>query len=170
MAPRRRSIKKGETRMDAALDAMEPFGFSRNLIQSTVHTLLKVYGGSTEGWVFIEDSGYALLIDTLLEKQANSSPRDNMIEANPGDGPDEVTPARCSESALMPCFKTQISDDTPLTNQAMDTASAASESDYELSSNGVYTVSAATSELGTELPSKGVETVSATSELECHSA
>ncbi|XP_020209720.1 uncharacterized protein LOC109794678 isoform X3 [Cajanus cajan] len=137
MAPRRRSIKKGETRMDAALDAMEPFGFSRNLIQSTVHTLLKVYGGSTEGWVFIEDSGYALLIDTLLEKQANSSPRDNMIEANPGDGPDE----------------------------AMDTASAASESDYELSSNGVYTVSAATSELGTELPSKGVETVSATSEL-----
>ncbi|KAL2325432.1 hypothetical protein Fmac_024490 [Flemingia macrophylla] len=164
MAPGRRTVKKGETRMDAALDAMEPFGFPRKLTRTTVNKLLKVYGGNNEGWVFIEDSGYALLIEMLLEKQANSSPQVSMIEPNPGDGPDEVTPARYSDSALLPCPNTQTSDDTPLINQAIDTVLAASENGNQLPSKGVDGVSA-TSKLGSELPSKGVETVSATSEL-----
>ncbi|KAK7356014.1 hypothetical protein VNO80_15280 [Phaseolus coccineus] len=141
MAPKR--TKKGEFRIDAALDAMQLYGFSRKLVRSTVKSLLDVYGRN-DGWVFIEDSSYTLLIDTLLEKQANPSPQDGLIEANPGDGPNEVTPAGCSNSALLACCKAQTSDDTPLTNQVMDTVSVAGET-------------------GSPLPIKNVDTVSTTS-------
>ncbi|KAK7277861.1 hypothetical protein RJT34_22880 [Clitoria ternatea] len=59
--------------MDAALDAMAPYGFPNKLVRTTVSQLLKVYGGKA-GWVFIEDSAYTLLIDTLLQQQSNPSP------------------------------------------------------------------------------------------------
>ncbi|RHN82489.1 putative WIYLD domain-containing protein [Medicago truncatula] len=68
MAPRRRPLKKGDSRMDAALDAMTPLGFDKKLIHQTVNKLLKIYDGN-EGWHFIEDGAYCLLIDQLLEAQ-----------------------------------------------------------------------------------------------------
>ncbi|KAI4357391.1 hypothetical protein L6164_001342 [Bauhinia variegata] len=65
MAPRRR---KGNTRMDAALDAMKPYGFDLKLARKTVSELLKVYGGD-QGWIFIEEGSYKLLVETILENQ-----------------------------------------------------------------------------------------------------
>ncbi|TKY52159.1 histone-lysine N-methyltransferase [Spatholobus suberectus] len=162
MAPRRRPTKRGQTRMDAAIDAMAPYGFPNKLVRSTVQNLLKVYGGN-DGWVFIEDTGYTLLIDTILEKQANPSPQHGLIEANPGDGPTEVTPAGCSNSALLPCSNTQTSDDTSSTDQAIDTVSAASGTGNQHPIKGVDTVSA-TSEIGREVPFKSVDFSSVTSE------
>ncbi|XP_027366982.1 uncharacterized protein LOC113873175 [Abrus precatorius] len=163
MAPRRRPKKRGETRMDAALDAMTPFGFPNKLVRRTVDQLLKVYGGK-EGWVFIEDSAYTLLIDTLLEKQSNSEAQDGLIEeAKPGDGPNEASPAGCSNSILLPCSNMQTSDDSPLTNQAVDTASAASGTGNQLPIKSVDTVSA-TSVNSSELPIKPVDISSVTGE------
>ncbi|KAH1229741.1 hypothetical protein GmHk_10G029405 [Glycine max] len=133
MAPKRRP-KKGESRMEAALDAMKPYGFPNRLVRTAVNSLLKVYGGNN-GWVFIEESAYSLLIETLLEEQAN--------------GPNEVTPAGCSNSAFLACSNTQTSDDTPLTNQAMDIVSSPSGTAIQLPINGVDTVSAKTA---SELP------------------
>ncbi|XP_014513079.1 uncharacterized protein LOC106771596 isoform X2 [Vigna radiata var. radiata] len=113
MAPKRRPTKKGESRMDAALDAMHIYGFSKQLVRATV------YGGN-EGWVFIEDSSYTLLIDTLLESQLNPSPPvAGLIEANSGDGPNEVTPAGCSNGALLACCKAQTSESQPAGNLAL---------------------------------------------------
>ncbi|KEH44282.1 ubiquitin-binding WIYLD domain protein [Medicago truncatula] len=68
MEPSRRPLKKGGSRMDAALDAMTALGFDKKVVHQTVNKLLKVYG-SNEGWVFIEDGDYRLLIDQLLEAQ-----------------------------------------------------------------------------------------------------
>ncbi|KAL0556031.1 hypothetical protein IC582_004536 [Cucumis melo] len=68
MAPRVRSKKRPNLRIDAALDAMKQFGFPPKLVRDTVKELLDVYGGD-DGWVFIEEGSYTLLIDTLLEKQ-----------------------------------------------------------------------------------------------------
>ncbi|KAL2994142.1 hypothetical protein AAZX31_10G150000 [Glycine max] len=113
MAPKRRP-KKGESRMEAALDAMKPYGFPNRLVRTAVNSLLKVYGGNN-GWVFIEESAYSLLIETLLEEQASSSPQDGLIEANP-DGP----------------------------NEAMDIVSSPSGTAIQLPINGVDTVSAKT--------------------------
>lgn len=89
--------------------------------------------------------------------------KDGLEEANPVDGPNEVTPAGCSNNALQPCFNTQTSDDTPLTNQAIDAVSAASATGNQLPINGVDTVST-TSEIGSEHPFKSADISSVTSE------
>ncbi|KAI5398409.1 uncharacterized protein LOC127093418 isoform X2 [Lathyrus oleraceus] len=126
MAPRRRPVKKGESRMDAALDAMAPFGFPNKLVRRTVDQLLEVYGGK-DGWVFIEDSAYTLLINTLLEHQQEQD-QDCLIENNPENSTNEASAAGCSNrNLLLPCSNPEASDDAPITNQAVDTISAASE-------------------------------------------
>ncbi|KAK6234314.1 hypothetical protein QUC31_006720 [Theobroma cacao] len=66
MAPRGRSRKRSNTRMAAATDAMKPFGFPNNLVVKTIKELLNVYG--EEGWPFIEDAAYKVLIEAILEK------------------------------------------------------------------------------------------------------
>ncbi|XP_061349476.1 uncharacterized protein LOC133294748 isoform X2 [Gastrolobium bilobum] len=151
MAPTRRPAKRKLTRMDAALDAMSPYGFPKKLVRRTVDQLLKVYGGN-EGWVFVEDSAYTLLVDTLLEKQSTPSPQDGLI----GDGPSDVSPAGCSNS-------TETSDHAPLTNQAISTLSGASETGNQLPIKAVETVSA-TTETGNELPIKPLDIASAATE------
>ncbi|KAA8539619.1 hypothetical protein F0562_026311 [Nyssa sinensis] len=68
MAPRGRYRKPRITRMDAAIDAMIPFGFSEEIVRRTVKDLLKEYGGD-EGWPFLEGDAYNLLIETILDEQ-----------------------------------------------------------------------------------------------------
>ncbi|CAI8603381.1 unnamed protein product [Vicia faba] len=126
MAPRRRTVKKGESRMDAALDAMAPFGFPSKLVRRTVDQLLQVYGGN-DGWVFIEDSAYTLLINTLLEHQQEQD-KDCLIEDNPENRPNEASTSGCSNrTLLLPCTNTEASNDAPIANQAVGTTSAVSE-------------------------------------------
>ncbi|MCL7024803.1 hypothetical protein MKW94_022017 [Papaver nudicaule] len=62
--------KKKQTRYDAAYDHLGPksLGFSRRTIRNKIDSLLKVYG-KDDGWVFIEEASYKLLIDCLLEDQ-----------------------------------------------------------------------------------------------------
>ncbi|RZB53012.1 UDP-glucose 4-epimerase GEPI42 [Glycine soja] len=60
----------GITHMDAALDAMRPLGFRTQLILRT--GLLQVYGGN-QGWCFIEEAYYKLLMEALLSKQQGSA-------------------------------------------------------------------------------------------------
>ncbi|XP_026427591.1 uncharacterized protein LOC113323487 [Papaver somniferum] len=61
--------KKKLTRYDAAYDHLGRggLGFTKKVIRKKIDSLLKVYGD--EGWVFIEDGAYKLLIDCLLEEQ-----------------------------------------------------------------------------------------------------
>ncbi|KAK7276385.1 hypothetical protein RIF29_17524 [Crotalaria pallida] len=74
MAPRRRQPRRsrnvGTTRMDAALDSMRLLGFDEKLVRETVNELLDVYDG-TQGWPFVEEGSYKLLIETLLSKASN---------------------------------------------------------------------------------------------------
>ncbi|KAI3920664.1 hypothetical protein MKW92_021025 [Papaver armeniacum] len=62
--------KKKLTRYDAAYDHLGPtgLGFTKRMIRSKIDSLLKVYG-KDEGWIFIEECSYKLLIDCLLEDQ-----------------------------------------------------------------------------------------------------
>ncbi|XP_015579474.1 uncharacterized protein LOC8270459 [Ricinus communis] len=73
MAPRRRSRKslKGQMRMDAALDAMRSYGFHEQLVSASIKELLDVYGG--DGWVFIEEACYKVLLENILEKVENEA-------------------------------------------------------------------------------------------------
>ncbi|KAL0401223.1 UNVERIFIED_CONTAM: hypothetical protein Slati_4152200 [Sesamum latifolium] len=63
--PRSRARKARLTRMDAAVDAMVPFGFPEEKVRKHVKELLKEYGGD-EGWPFIEEYSYKELIDAIL--------------------------------------------------------------------------------------------------------
>ncbi|XP_019192298.1 PREDICTED: uncharacterized protein LOC109186664 isoform X2 [Ipomoea nil] len=69
MAPRNKR-PKGLRRIDAALDAMRPLGFPDHLVRTSVKELLKVYG--EEGWAFIEDGAYRVLIEVMLSEQKES--------------------------------------------------------------------------------------------------
>ncbi|XP_026414323.1 probable inactive histone-lysine N-methyltransferase SUVR1 [Papaver somniferum] len=63
--------KKKLSRYDAAYDHLGRggLGFTKKVIRKKIDSLLKVYGD--QGWVFIEDGAYKLLIDCLLEEQEN---------------------------------------------------------------------------------------------------
>ncbi|KAI3952146.1 hypothetical protein MKW98_005841 [Papaver atlanticum] len=62
------SVEK-QMRYDAAYENLKPLGFiNKKDIQTKIDSLLKVYGGD-EGWAFIEEASYKLLIECLLECQ-----------------------------------------------------------------------------------------------------
>ncbi|KAK6933029.1 WIYLD domain [Dillenia turbinata] len=85
MAPRRRASKVGLRRMDAAIDAMKPYGFPKSLVEKTVKRLLEVYDGD-EGWPFIEEFSYKLLIEAILEPQEKEV--DDLVQNEAVDGDD----------------------------------------------------------------------------------
>ncbi|XP_026436107.1 AT-rich interactive domain-containing protein 4A-like isoform X3 [Papaver somniferum] len=62
------SVEK-QRRCDAAYENVKPLGFlNKKVIRTKIDSLLKVYGGD-EGWAFIEEASYKLLIECLLECQ-----------------------------------------------------------------------------------------------------
>ncbi|XP_028803737.1 uncharacterized protein LOC114758821 [Neltuma alba] len=73
--------KVGLMRIDAAMDSLCPMGFSRDLVRKTVNKLLKAYGGD-QGWVFIEEASYKVVIDAILEEQ-ESKEKTELENAHP---------------------------------------------------------------------------------------
>ncbi|KAF6153547.1 hypothetical protein GIB67_027414 [Kingdonia uniflora] len=70
--PQRRDKKKGGrqeqdktdgTRMDAAIEFLGLMGVDSKVVRKAVNDLLKVYEGN---WIFIEEYGYRVLIDTIF--------------------------------------------------------------------------------------------------------
>ncbi|PNY00236.1 hypothetical protein L195_g023512 [Trifolium pratense] len=74
--------------MDAALDAMRQFGFEEKLVRETVEELLDVYEGM-QGWPFIEEGSYKLLIETLLCAEDKDDARKDGV----GETSSAATPA-----------------------------------------------------------------------------
>ncbi|KAL5991511.1 hypothetical protein ACLOJK_012420 [Asimina triloba] len=90
-----RPRKVGLKRIDAAIDALLPLGFSKELICETVDNLLKVYEGDS-GWVFIEEASYKLVIETILEEQEKSLAKQDSCK----DGVDALDAAVLEVAAL----------------------------------------------------------------------
>ncbi|XP_057477071.1 uncharacterized protein LOC130764772 isoform X3 [Actinidia eriantha] len=71
-------------RMDAAVDHMGLYGFPEELVRRSVKKLLKEYGGD-DGWPFIEENGYMVLLDDMLKEQdervagENSNEEENLL-------------------------------------------------------------------------------------------
>ncbi|URE28033.1 Ubiquitin-binding WIYLD domain [Musa troglodytarum] len=63
-----KKAEEGLKRIDAALDALLPYGFSKETICSTINKLLKVYDDNA-AWYLIEEGSYSLVIETILEEQ-----------------------------------------------------------------------------------------------------
>ncbi|KAF3433498.1 hypothetical protein FNV43_RR24600 [Rhamnella rubrinervis] len=121
--------------MDAALDAMAPFGFSQELVSQTVKELLRVYGN--DGWVFFEEASYKLLIDTILDKQTKiSEEKDASLEdgardrddvAEPSNGVFRSTRSR-QEDASTICQTNGILESASVTNESSDSISLTNDS------------------------------------------
>ncbi|XP_052168498.1 uncharacterized protein LOC127785115 [Oryza glaberrima] len=65
--PRQRP-KKGERRIDAAIDHFTPMGYATADVRAVVKKLLQVYGGN-DGWPFLEEDSYRVVQEALFEKQ-----------------------------------------------------------------------------------------------------
>lgn len=78
MAPRR-TPKVGLRRIDAAFDALRPMGFTDDVVRKTIRKLLKTYGGD-DGWVFIEEHYYKLVIDTIVDEGQANTEQGNLEE------------------------------------------------------------------------------------------
>ncbi|KDP44802.1 hypothetical protein JCGZ_01302 [Jatropha curcas] len=115
MAPRKRQRKalKGQMRKDAAIDAMRSYGFPHKLINTTINELLDVYG--LEGWPFIEETSYKVLLDNILEKIEKEA----MEKRDCKDGNETKSlAAGTSNSGSVPTCPTEEN-----ANEAPDTAS-----------------------------------------------
>ncbi|KAF3454363.1 hypothetical protein FNV43_RR04810 [Rhamnella rubrinervis] len=125
MAPGGRRRKRGQTRMDAALDAMRPYGFSEVSVRQAVKELLNVYGG-VDGWVFVEDAAYMLLIETLLEKQNVCEIQQHNSSQDPASDADEINGSigeSSSRALLHACSNPEVVDSGPQTRKVLDSAS-----------------------------------------------
>lgn len=128
MAPGRGRRPRGETRMDAALDAMHQLGFDRKPVRKKVNELLKVYGGP-DGWVFIEEASYKLLIEELLGGDEGSEPGPPLLTGDSGNLDDMLGDAG-SSSAPGPLNTTDMV--SPLMDAGKTCADGSSHQDSAL--------------------------------------
>ncbi|KAL6639708.1 hypothetical protein ACP70R_022530 [Stipagrostis hirtigluma subsp. patula] len=59
--------RRGERRIDAAIDHLAGYGFPKPNIRKTINNLLQLYG--RDGWVFLEEGSYRVVLEKLLEDQ-----------------------------------------------------------------------------------------------------
>ncbi|XP_021828488.1 uncharacterized protein LOC110768923 isoform X3 [Prunus avium] len=116
--------RKRNSRMDAAIDAMtREMGFDERLVRATVKELLKVYGvrGSPDqGWPFIEEFSYKLLIEQLLEKQEDGAENRDAAPLDDAAPPDNAVPP----DDAAPLGDAAPSDDAAPYDDADDASSA----------------------------------------------
>ncbi|XP_061999912.1 uncharacterized protein LOC133717245 isoform X2 [Rosa rugosa] len=92
MAPRRgRGGPPKTSRMAAAVEAMADMGFEPKLVRQKVNRLLKkdLYG--EEGWRFIEEGSYSVLLEALLEEQTDGDENGNASPEKSKGGKDAET-------------------------------------------------------------------------------
>ncbi|KAH7688514.1 Histone-lysine N-methyltransferase protein [Dioscorea alata] len=78
MAPRVQSKKVRSKKMGAALKVLTQYGFEKDHIVSTIKGLIEEYGGE-DGWVFIEDNGYQVVVDSILDKQSSEQQKGEKV-------------------------------------------------------------------------------------------
>ncbi|KAI0487951.1 hypothetical protein KFK09_027774 [Dendrobium nobile] len=94
-----RGTRKGGThRMDGAIAALTPLGFSKKLIRDTIRELLQVYGDNDAGWYFVEENYYKLAIDKIIEDQ--DSKKEEKLE-DEGKASEEGRTTEASGQALL---------------------------------------------------------------------
>ncbi|KAH0448631.1 hypothetical protein IEQ34_022431 [Dendrobium chrysotoxum] len=94
-----RGTRKGGThRMDGAIAALTPLGFSKKLIRDTIKELLQVYGDNDAGWYFVEENYYKLAIDKIIEDQ--DSKKEEKME-DEGKASEEGRTTEASGQALL---------------------------------------------------------------------
>nr|XP_011469900.1 PREDICTED: uncharacterized protein LOC101297485 isoform X2 [Fragaria vesca subsp. vesca] len=126
MAPRRRGPRGRPTqvsRMAAAVEAMAEMGFEPKLVRQKVNRLLKddLYGD--EGWRFIEESSYSVLLDALLEDETSGDDNENASLSKDGNHVETTGAGPSSSKVLLPCSNLEAVNITLQSKDDLDPAS-----------------------------------------------
>uniref|UniRef100_A0A0E0LYB0 WIYLD domain-containing protein n=1 Tax=Oryza punctata TaxID=4537 RepID=A0A0E0LYB0_ORYPU len=83
---------RGQRRIDAAIDHLSEYGFPRPIIRQAINELLAdtLYG--RDGWVFLEEGSYRIVVDKLLEEQANQQQQEDDAKHEGGTTAGEPLP------------------------------------------------------------------------------
>ncbi|PWZ58359.1 hypothetical protein Zm00014a_001492 [Zea mays] len=77
--------KRGERRIDAAIDHLSQYGFAKPQIRKIINNLLQLYG--KDGWLFLEEASYRVVLDKLLEEQAQDDQKQEAAAAEEASPP-----------------------------------------------------------------------------------
>ncbi|XP_066325510.1 uncharacterized protein [Miscanthus floridulus] len=77
--------KRGERRIDAAIDHLAQYGFAKPQIRKIINNLLQLYG--RDGWVFLEEGSYRVVLDKLLEEQTQEDQKQEAAAAEEAPPP-----------------------------------------------------------------------------------
>ncbi|CAO2169047.1 unnamed protein product, partial [Urochloa humidicola] len=75
--------KRGERRIDAAIDHLAEQGFPKPRIRKAINELQKVYGQN--GWMFLEEASYDVVRNKLLDEQEQLEKQAAADEASPAN-------------------------------------------------------------------------------------
>ncbi|TVU10784.1 hypothetical protein EJB05_44332 [Eragrostis curvula] len=85
----RRGPKKGDRRIDAALDHFAGMGYDAREVRAIVQRLLKLYGGA-DAWPLLEEGSYQVVQDVLFEKQEEEEEKQLLLEHHPQEEEQQV--------------------------------------------------------------------------------
>ncbi|PUZ70016.1 hypothetical protein GQ55_2G185500 [Panicum hallii var. hallii] len=88
--------RRGERRIDAAIDHLAQYGFPRPQIRKIINNLLQLYG--RDGWVFLEEGSYRVVLDKLLEEQGQLDKQEEAADKATPENDIEVSRAVHSEA------------------------------------------------------------------------
>ncbi|KAF8715017.1 hypothetical protein HU200_027563 [Digitaria exilis] len=78
MPARRGRPRKGDRRIDAAIDRFKPMGYAECDIRGAVTELLKLYGGaSASAWRLLEEGSYQVVQDKLFDMEEEEENKEN---------------------------------------------------------------------------------------------
>uniref|UniRef100_A0A0D9XBA7 WIYLD domain-containing protein n=1 Tax=Leersia perrieri TaxID=77586 RepID=A0A0D9XBA7_9ORYZ len=115
--------RRGQRRIDAAIDHLSQYGFPRKLIRQTIDKLLseKLYG--RDGWVFLEENSYNIVVERLLEETEEMQQQEDIEKHEGGETSNEPlpengiqtseaqAPAAASEVAKVQAVPSELPDD-----------------------------------------------------------
>ncbi|XP_066336181.1 uncharacterized protein [Miscanthus floridulus] len=86
--PRPKTVKR---RIDAAIDHLAQYGFAEPQIRNIINNLLQLALYGRDGWVFLEEESYRMVLNRLLEEQAQQDQKQEAAAA------EEASPQNCME-------------------------------------------------------------------------
>ncbi|OEL38630.1 hypothetical protein BAE44_0000351 [Dichanthelium oligosanthes] len=99
MPAQRGRTRKGDRRIDAAIDRFTAMGYAARDIRDAVADLLKVYGGPS-AWPLLEEGSYQVVQDKLFEKEEEEKQKQDQPLLLEGQQVKEEEPPQHQELAV----------------------------------------------------------------------
>ncbi|PAN11258.1 hypothetical protein PAHAL_2G194400 [Panicum hallii] len=115
MPARRGRARKGDRRIDAAIDHFTVMGYAARDVRAVVAHLLEVYGGPS-AWPLLEDGSYQVVQEKLFEKEDEEKQKQDQPLLLEGQQVEELPPQMVSllKDPLVVCPTCILKDPSPM--------------------------------------------------------